>query len=469
MQTPADSAAGERESFRDELGIRYRRPDATGAPTEVLRVCRDLASVSRAIADRFERLVTLRLAHFAPLRGVGTPADDSFGFEVVSDAPDGVRLSALLAAARSGRLPIPSDAALHIVRQLWGAVAALHESRGIAHGAIAPERILVAPRGHIVLTDFIYGSAFERLGLSRARLWREFRIATPPRPAGPALDGQADVGQVGLVALALLGGRPIDVSDYPDRIPSLLDSLMLDGAKGPAVPLNKALRTWMNGVLPVGTGIRFPTARNAQMALEAALEPRRSSAGAENPLRALIREYEQAAAAPGAVHGPGVPPDKRRLCQAPFVAARSAGPHDVWEPDSGGMSVSVIQSLAASPRDAGARAAPMPEGSCAALGPDDGEAVALVDAWPVLPANPPAVDVPVTCSVKTLADEIAEYPPAPVCATADTAGPRSKSTPEEIDDSGPPPIPAPLFGETLMARDAEPLRPSNSRSSKAAS
>lgn len=421
MSTPEDTAAAEPEVFRDELGVRYRRTDATGVPTDVLRVCRDLASVSRAIADRFDRLVTLRLAHFVPLRSAGRPADGSGGFEVVSDAQDGVRLSLLLTAARDGRLAITGDAALHVVRQLLAAVAALHESRGIAHGVIGPERILIAPRGHVVLTDHIYGSGFERLGLSRAQLWREFRVPTPPRPGTPALDAQTDVGQIGLVALALMAGRPLAISDYPDRVPSMLDALTLGAPEGPAVPLSRAMRTWMNGVLPVGTGIRFETVRHAQMALEAALEHRRSSAGAEHPLKCLVLQYERAVAASDTSHGPGTPPDKRRLCQAPVVAARSAGPHDTWQTNADGPAVPVIQSLAASSRETATR--------------------------PKMPTD--------GCCVKTLAEEIAEYPPAVVGATPETTVPRPTSITEEIEASGPPPVPPPLFGQMLAERECE--------------
>jgi hypothetical protein len=421
MSTPEDTAAAEPEVFRDELGVRYRRIDATGVPTDVLRVCRDLAPVGRAIADRFDRLVTLRLAHFVPLRSAGSPADGSGGFEVVSDAQYGVRLSRLLAAARDGRLAISGDAALQVVRQLLAAVAALHESRGIAHGVIGPERILIAPRGHVVLTDHIYGSGFERLGLSRARLWGEFRVPTPPRPGTPALDAQTDVGQIGLVALALLAGRPLAISDYPDRVPSMLDALTLGAAEGPAVPLSRAMRTWMNGVLPVGTGIRFETVRHAQMALEAALEHRRSSAGAEHPLKRLVQQYERAVAASDTSHVPGTPPDKRRLCQAPVVAARSAGTRDAWQTNADGPAAPVIQSLAASSRETATR--------------------------PKMPTD--------GCCVKTLAEEIATYPPAVVGATPETTVPRPTSIPEEIEASGPPPVPPPLFGQMLAERECE--------------
>jgi hypothetical protein len=86
-------------------------------------------------------------------------------------------------------------------------------------------------------------------------------------------------------------------------------------------------------------------------------------------------------------------------------------------------------------------------------------AITLVDVSHVPAGELPSVEVPVPCCVKTLAEEIADYPPAPVNVTAETAGPRSKSIQEEIDDTGPPPIPAPLFTATLAEQGAEPAPP----------
>ena len=47
-------------------------------------------------------------------------------------------------------------------------------------------------------------------------------------PAGkgaPKLDGKADVLQVGMTALALLLGRPVELAEYPDRVDGLVASL----------------------------------------------------------------------------------------------------------------------------------------------------------------------------------------------------------------------------------------------------
>ena len=53
------------------------------------------------------------------------------------------------------------------------------------------------------------GGAVEQLDYSHDRYWKELRI---PLPSGaqPTFDHRADVMQVGMVALALILGRPLD-------------------------------------------------------------------------------------------------------------------------------------------------------------------------------------------------------------------------------------------------------------------
>ena len=118
--------------------------------------------------------------------------------------------SQVLAAAEQHTIDVDTNAALCIIRQLVPAVAVLHQhARDVAHGALAPERILVTPDTRIVVTDYVLGSAIDQLRLSRDRLWRDLRIAIPPGAGSPRLDQRGDVMQMGVVALALLVGRPL--------------------------------------------------------------------------------------------------------------------------------------------------------------------------------------------------------------------------------------------------------------------
>jgi serine/threonine protein kinase len=280
--------------FRDGLGDRWLRTVAAGDVVEVFRPCRELAAMRAAVRDRFARLTTLRLAQFVPVRDVDVAPDEDMGFEIVSDYVPGSRLSDILLAADAGRVVVSTDAALHVVRQVLGAVAALHHSRAVSHGAIAPERIIVTPKGHVVIAESVLGLALERLKYSRAKLWREYRIPMPPGQDVPPFNQQADLAHVGYVAVALLAGRLLESSECGRRISNLIDSLWLTDGDGSSVPIPKRLRSWLAGVLQVDSAPRFATARDAQVALEEALSKRPRPSSAQNPIKTLADDYQRA-------------------------------------------------------------------------------------------------------------------------------------------------------------------------------
>ena len=83
-------------------------------------------------------------------------------------------------------LHLDLNAALCLLRQLLPSVALLHENaRDVAHGLIAPERLIVTPRARLIVLEHVLGSAVEQLQYTRERLWRELRVAVPAS-AGPA-------------------------------------------------------------------------------------------------------------------------------------------------------------------------------------------------------------------------------------------------------------------------------------------
>ncbi len=325
--------------FRDGLGDRWLRTDGAGDIVEVLRPCRELAAMRTAIHDRFARLATLRLAQFVPVRDVDAAPNDDLGVEIVSDYIPGSRLSEILQATDAGRVVVSTDAALQVVRQVLGALAALHQSRAVTHGAIGPERLIVTPRGHVVISDCVLGLALERLNGSRARLWREFQIPMPLGADVPLFDRQADIAQVGFIAVALLAGRPLEPGEYPGRCSSLIDSLQWTDGEGVSVPISKALRAWLRSALRVDTLARFATARDAQMTLEVALSKRRRPASAEYPIKALVDDYDRARMHAGGETGPATGhvesrggvriPAPERLPPA-SGDCRDTSPGDVW-------------------------------------------------------------------------------------------------------------------------------------------
>src|SRR4029078_10976211 len=91
----------------------------------------------------------------------------------------GRRRSKVLEAAAEHGIIAGLAAGLGLLLELLPALARLHDA-GLAHGAVAPGRIMVTPTGQIVLLDSIYAEPLERLHLTRTRLWSELRLAFPP-------------------------------------------------------------------------------------------------------------------------------------------------------------------------------------------------------------------------------------------------------------------------------------------------
>ena len=310
--------------FRDGLGIRYVRTDGSDDPVEVLRPLWELAAIRASIQSRVDRLVTFRQARFVPVRRAEVPPDDGSTIEVVSDFVSGHRLSGILEVTKTGSVVVETNAALHVVRELLGAIAVLHESRGVSHGAIGPERILITPRGRMVVTDYVLGSALERLEYSRSRIWREFRIPMPPGSKLARFDESADVIQIGVVALALLVGRPLDTNDYPDRLSVLVESIGTAASQHGRKPLPASLVAWLKRMLPHEQNGRFATVRDARAALETVLSKQRLATSGAEALKSLAEACQPHLVVMEAAPAPKAKPARRTRAVAGVEADASA-------------------------------------------------------------------------------------------------------------------------------------------------
>ncbi|MFB3854019.1 MAG: PEGA domain-containing protein [Vicinamibacterales bacterium] len=213
--------------YSDGLGDRLRLFDNTeGPPLELLRLRPELAGVPHF--EFFLRERTFELAHFEDRRHARVCRVDRLpepggGLAVVCERADGLRLADVLRAAERRSLRPSPDVTLALVAELLSAVAALHgRGRHINHGALGPDRIVVAPGGSLVVTEYVFGSALRRLPYERDRLWLDFGFAVPADPAATPFDQQTDVFQAGLVALALTLGRRLAPQDYPAGLPGLM-------------------------------------------------------------------------------------------------------------------------------------------------------------------------------------------------------------------------------------------------------
>jgi serine/threonine protein kinase len=270
MAPPAPPRLSPQADFTDGLGVRVCLAEKNGEQLEMLRVASEFAGVAAfeaALRERVGRLANFRHAYYSRVRRVDR-LEGGTGLGVVSERPSGARLSHVLAVADRYRLDLDVNAALCLVRQLLPAVSMLHQNaRDVAHGAVAPERIVVTPLARIVITDYVLGSALEALRLSRDRLWRDLRIAVPPGAGHPRLDHRGDVMQVGVVALALVLGRPLRREDLKSAA-DLVAGATETSVHGEPTPISPSLKRWLTRALQIDQRSAFDSAAQAQQSLE---------------------------------------------------------------------------------------------------------------------------------------------------------------------------------------------------------
>jgi serine/threonine protein kinase len=270
---PLSSERPEAPLFTDGLGDRVVAADgATGELLQILRIRPALTAVPSfefALRERTARLANFRHAYYARVRRIDRVQIPGPGLSIVSDHVEGTRLSDILRVAHERDLQLDINAALCLIRQLVPAVALLHENaREVAHGLIAPERLVVTPHARLVIVEHVMAAAVEQLQFSRDRLWQEFRIAMPPSAGLPRFDHRADVTGVGLVALALVLGRPLQAGEFPNQLPQLLHDARERTALGEEQPLSQPLLDWLARALQLDARRAFASAPEALTALE---------------------------------------------------------------------------------------------------------------------------------------------------------------------------------------------------------
>ena len=248
--------------------------DAGGEAHEVLTVRQELAgspSFEFAVRERTTRLEGFLRACYGHVRSVERINGESPTLAVVSERIEGARLSHILAVAEQLNVPFEIDAALCLIRQLVQAISLLHEhAPDVAHGAIAPERLIVTPHARLVVVDYVFGAALRDMSWSRDRYWKDLRVAVAASAGPPRLDRRSDVTQVGAVALAAVLGRSLRDDDYPGRVGEVLAGAEAMTANG-REPLSSGLRGWISRALQVEPRDPFASAIEAGTALEGVL------------------------------------------------------------------------------------------------------------------------------------------------------------------------------------------------------
>jgi serine/threonine protein kinase len=266
------------QGLSDAVGDRLLMFDNSGASSlELLRFSPKVVAspeFESALRERVDLLSQFRHPSFAKVRAVEKlePKND---LTLVSNYVSGKRLSEGLAALRGPAF------AMWLIRDLVPALASLQQhGRGVAHGALTTDRVVLTSEGRLVIVEHVLGSALERLRLSPTEMWVRFGIASPPTAGAVAtLDCQTDVFQLGMVALSVLLGRSIASYEYPDHLGELLDQFQQTAGR----ELPSSLRSWLSRALHVA-GKPFESARDAQDGLA---ELDGAPTGAELPVDGL--------------------------------------------------------------------------------------------------------------------------------------------------------------------------------------
>ena len=324
---PMDRAALPRSApvtvaFQDGLGERHHIVHPNGGETlELLRLRPELATVPSfefALRERLSRLSRFRHASYSQVYSVERIPDRGSTLAVVSALAPGFRLSEVLANAAGRKVGVDIDSALCLIRQLVPAVAILHQhARDTAHGCIAPERIVIGPNARLVVVEHVLGSALEQLRFSPERYWQELRVAVPFSSGQPRFDHRGDVLHIGLVALALILGRPLTDEEYPGGIADLVASTWAISARGGFEPLPPGLRGWLGRTLQLDPATGFASVTDARTELDRVLGDADRVASRER-LEAFLARYNAGA--------PAKPPVSRAAGEQKTLGARPPGP-----------------------------------------------------------------------------------------------------------------------------------------------
>jgi len=385
--------------FTDGFGRRVRLTDPSSPePLEVFQFEPELLTVQSfefMLRERVSRLANFRHAYYSRVRRVDR-LDGGKTLGLVSESPQGARLSRVLEVAAASNLDLDVNAALCLVRQLVPAIAMLHQNaRDVSHGALAPERIVVTSGARVVIVEYVLGAAIEQLSYSRERLWKDLRVAVPSGAGIPRLTHRVDVMQLGMVALALVLGRPLAEEDLK-ALPALVASATECTSPGTREPISEPLRRWLIRALQLDARSSFESALESQLALDDVLSGESGYIAAPIALETFLTRYEECEAALPPPR-PIAPPEP--IAPTPIVAAAPIVPVAAPPPPAPAAPVPT------------ARVAPVPAAPVTSVPPAPAASV----------FSAPAASVPVA--------PVASVPAAPAASFAEP----SASVPESPD------------------------------------
>jgi hypothetical protein len=256
---------------RDGLGDRLTGFDrAAGETLHILRVRPELAAFGATLDEVVARYVGRSDRQFLNVRGVARESSNPRPL-VVFEHLEGDRLDDIVTRANARSVVPDVTIALFLADHLLAALGSLARAAQSAHGALSLGRILVTPRGRVVIAEHVFGPLLGQLGFSHARLWRELRIAMPEKPVPGVCDYRADVAQVAMITLSLILGRPLAADEYPEHLEDLLGEVKEIAWIRAGDALANAVGAWLDLALPLPGRLVFDDAAQAREALSSML------------------------------------------------------------------------------------------------------------------------------------------------------------------------------------------------------
>lgn len=281
--------------YEDGLGRRLLAIEReTGEMLERLLLRPELSAFEQVLDTRISALAALEDERFARPRGL--ERDEDGRLVVVSEYVPGRRLIEVLDAAVESGIAPGIDAALGLLLELLPAIANLHGLAKFAHGSLAGGRVLFTPAGQLVILDAIYAAPLERLQFTRQRLWSEFNIAAPASAGPVRLDAAADLTQAGMIAAALVVGRPLKRTDYPGGLESLRGEILEVAQIRGSTMFATGVQRFFDRVLPIAGRKPYTSADDAVLDLRQLV---RRELGIDACRTALVDFLQQVDAAEG--------------------------------------------------------------------------------------------------------------------------------------------------------------------------
>lgn len=137
---------------------------------------------------------------------------------IAMDYVEGFDLADMLKRLSRGRIPVPAEFAIFVVREVLRALDYAHRAKdergvtlGIVHRDVSPSNVLVSFEGEVKLCDFGIARALEREGdeaaVRKARVAGKSAYMAPEHALGGAVDARSDLFAAGILLWELCAGR----------------------------------------------------------------------------------------------------------------------------------------------------------------------------------------------------------------------------------------------------------------------